>query len=94
MANAPFDTTDPELVAAAGPNDGARSAAETKRRSSPDLGDPDLCGDEQCFRQKCDLGWLVHAEKALAEGKDVMDEDAAKRVFVREHYDGSPNVEI
>jgi ParB/RepB/Spo0J family partition protein len=92
LANAPFDTTDPELVAAAGPCTTCPKRSGNQKALFPDLGDPDLCGDEQCFRQKCDLGWLVHAEKALAEGKDVMDEDAAKRVFVREHYDGSPNV--
>lgn len=82
LADAPFDTRDPQLVALAG---SCTVCVKNTKASTPlfaEVEDSDgLCTDKPCWERKAAAHWEVIATQAVAEGKQVLTGDAVSGVF-------------
>jgi ParB/RepB/Spo0J family partition protein len=71
---APFDITDPTLVAKAGACNGCPKRTGNQAVLFADVASPDLCIDPKCYRSKLDALWKVRRSKGdleMLEGKDA-----------------------
>lgn len=86
LADAPFDTTDAELVPKAGACSACPKRTGAQRELFSDIKSPDLCTDPPCFRSKVDALWQIRKKEAEKGGKKVLDGNAAQKAL---SYGGS-----
>lgn len=47
-------------------------------------GDPMICGNAQCYKDKCEAQWVEAAGEALSNGDEILDDSEAKSIFAPE----------
>ena len=81
LKDAPFSTTDGELLPKAGACVDCPKRTGNQRDLFPDIKSADVCTDPKCFDQKQDVHWKQVAKKAEASGKRVLSQKEAKQAF-------------
>lgn len=81
LADAPFDRSDPKLVAHATACTVCPKRTGNALELFDDVKTPDLCTDPSCFRSKCDAAWKVRIVTARKEGTEVLSEKEAGALF-------------
>lgn len=95
LKSAPFPTKDAKLLPEAGPCTTCPRRTGACADLFGDLDDKNLCTDAGCFEKKTQAAWTRAAEKALAEGHEVLDEGASEELFVGDRVRwGSPFVDL
>lgn len=85
LKDAPFDTNDELLLPAAGACSSCPKKTGNEKLLWDDVKDKDLCTDGVCFKQKIDAAWTRTSTKAKDEGRTVLADNAAKKLFPYEH---------
>lgn len=80
LKGAPFSTTDPELLPAAGPCSRCPKRTGNALDLFGDLKDRDLCTDPVCFRAKRDVAWKREVATFEAKGATVLSTAESERV--------------
>jgi ParB/RepB/Spo0J family partition protein len=88
LSDAPFNTSDPGLVPAAGACNTCPKRTGNQRELFGDVKSADVCTDPPCFARKRDAYWAIEKLAAEARGQKVLSEKEAKVVL--SPYGGGP----
>jgi ParB/RepB/Spo0J family partition protein len=81
LADAPFDTSSAELVAAAGACSVCPKRSGNQTELFADVDSPDVCTDPTCYRGKLDAHFKLISAAAAKTGHKVLPAKQAKNVF-------------
>jgi ParB/RepB/Spo0J family partition protein len=81
LRGAPFNTTDAQLVPAAGSCNACPKRTGNQKELFSDVARADVCTDPPCFNQKRDAAWLQISERARKDGARVIPEGESKKLF-------------
>lgn len=81
LGEAPFDTADEKLVAAAGTCAKCPKRTGNQRELFADVQSKDLCTDPGCYKQKANAAWTARAAEAKKQGLVVLDDKAGARAI-------------
>lgn len=85
LVDAPFDRADAELVAKAGACTTCPKRTGNQAELFGDVASPDVCTDRLCFESKLDAQWRLVQAQAKRDGKKVLSDADAKKVWAYEH---------
>ncbi|HEX7128288.1 MAG TPA: ParB/RepB/Spo0J family partition protein [Thermodesulfobacteriota bacterium] len=85
LSEAPFPTTDADLVPTAGSCAACPKRTGNQRELFSDVKSADVCTDPICFRTKADAAWARRVAEAKAAGQTVLSDKEAKKVFPYNH---------
>lgn len=81
LVDAPFDTKDSTLTAAAGACDACPKRSTNRRELFTDVAKDDLCTDAACHKVKCDAHFAKVAAAAEQRGVKVLPDTATAKIF-------------
>lgn len=81
LKDAPFKPADAGLVPAAGACTNCPKRTGAQPLLFDDVKSGDVCTDPTCYRQKVDAAWKARTAAAKAEGRQVLPDAEAKKVF-------------
>jgi len=85
LVDAPFDRADVELVTKAGACTTCPKRTGNQAELFGDVASPDVCTDRLCFESKLDAQWRLVQAQAKRDGKKVLAEGEAKKVWPYQH---------
>jgi ParB/RepB/Spo0J family partition protein len=83
LADAPFNTADPDLVPAAGACTTCPKRTGNQRELFAEVKSADVCTDPPCFARKRDSDWAIRKFEAEARGQKVLSDEQAGKALNR-----------